>query len=63
MLKYVLKYAGFAYNIILIIYWDIHTFRSLTPHKIDPHNDSSVSQWNGKVEFSEDADNLVVSIP
>jgi hypothetical protein len=62
ILKYVLKFIGFEYKIVLIICWDIQRFRSLAPHKVDPHNDRSVCQWNGKGEFSENADSIVASI-
>jgi hypothetical protein len=63
ILKYVLKFTGFADKIIFIMYWDILTFRSVVPHKVDPHNNRSVSQWNGKGELSEDSDSIVASIP
>jgi hypothetical protein len=63
ILNYVLKCISFANNIILMIYWDIHALRSLAPYKVDPHNDRSIPQSNGKGEFSEDTDSIVASIP
>jgi hypothetical protein len=62
-LKHVFKFICFTYQILSIIYWDIHAFRSVAPHKVDPHNDCSARRWNGKGEFSEDADGIVAFIP
>jgi hypothetical protein len=46
----------------LATYWDIRAFRSPTPEKVDPHNDCSASQWNGKGKFSEDADSILAFV-
>jgi DNA-binding transcriptional regulator of glucitol operon len=46
----------------LVLYWDIHAFPSLAPDKADSDNDRSVSQWNGKGKFAEDAYSIVAFV-
>jgi hypothetical protein len=62
-LKYALKFICFTYKIISIIYRDIHAFQSLVPHKVDPPNEHSASQWNGKRKFFENTNSIVGSGP
>jgi hypothetical protein len=35
----------------------------IAPDKVDPHNDRSASQWNGKGTFSENADSIAAAVP